>query len=125
MSYVSLYGGKNSLRKERRGLSLHTALLSLNSGGQQVRLSEADVIDPRPHTLHLEDFAPLVSLKICGDARDELGCPAPAREHRATAPAPPTHLTRKRRSWRCHHQSKSRWRASWCFLAAELRSSRC
>ena len=79
-------GRKNSWRKETRGFSLHTTLLSLNSSGQEVRLSEADVTDPRPHTLHLEDFAPFVSLEICGDAKDERGCPAPAAEQRAKAP---------------------------------------
>lgn len=62
--------GQNGFTKEqRREFSLHTALFSLNPGSQQVGLSEADVIDPCPYTLHLEYFAPFVSLKICGNVQ--------------------------------------------------------
>lgn len=62
--------------------------------------------------------------------RDLRECPRGTCEPRAQGPAgssPPcrTNLIHKQRSWRCHHWNKSRWRASWCSWAIELRSSHC
>lgn len=74
-----LIRGQNSFTKEQsREFSLRTTLLSLNPSRQQVGLPEADVIDPRPHALHLEHLAPLISLEICGNAQEEPVSPAPA-----------------------------------------------
>lgn len=115
---------QNSFTKEQsRECSVRTTLLSLNPSRQQVGLPEADVVDPCPHALHLEHLAPLISLEICGNAQEEPWAqrPWPA----GSSPPCRTNLIHKQRSWRCRHWNKSRWHASWCSWAIELRSSHC
>lgn len=83
----SYMGTKQFHKEQSREFSLRTTLLSLNPRGQQVRLPEADVIDPCPHALHLEHLAPLISLEICGNAQEEPVSPARVSRPEAARPA--------------------------------------